>query len=146
MTPDQLALARALIASPHWRWMDGMRLTWEHAPLRFGAWDWAPRVARLVDSDSGWLPLRGVRAVDDIPSDPLPETLPDLTDPATVGCIAHLARAAWRNPGLTIEYRDVVDPRRWICGNLPGYAWTQSAHLTEGEAWAATMLLAPEAP
>jgi len=142
MTPAQLDTARALVASPHWRWMPGMIVSWEHKPMQVGVWDWSPRVARLVDSDSGWLPIATVRAVDQIP----PDALPDLTDPATVGCLAHLARELW---SPEIVYIRSNPSGRWYVVAPPnggmggGLAWRQG-YDTTGEAWAALILAAPE--
>jgi hypothetical protein len=68
MTPEEAtALARRAIACPRWRWMPGMRWIVERAgPLEdlFG---------RVPDDTRGWAPQ--------------PRAVPDLADPATLGCL-----------------------------------------------------------
>jgi hypothetical protein len=66
-------LARRAVACKRWRWMPGMR-------YQVGG-----TVGRLTDSQcKGKLPL-------------VAETLPDLSDPATLGCLLALVREAWSN-------------------------------------------------
>jgi hypothetical protein len=88
MTPELEALGRRVRASKHWRWMPGMV-----ASVVFDMdGDRWPTALRLVDQDfvdevgkpvSG-LPWRvGLRAY------------PDLSDPATLGCLMALVREAW---------------------------------------------------
>jgi hypothetical protein len=54
-----------------------------------------------------------------------PDDLPDLTDPATLGCLLALVREAWREPTLCVAWagggwyvvqliRRSVDALRWI--------------------------------
>lgn len=64
--------------------------------------------------------------------------LPDITDPATLGCMLALARQAWADPTLHV----VCVGERW---------WAVSAqfrggpgHETEGDALAAAIIAAPE--
>jgi len=74
VTETQTALARRAVACKGWRWMPGMRwIVIRAAPLE----DYAGRIAELG------------RRVPDGPG------LPDLTDPATVGCLLALVREAW---------------------------------------------------
>jgi len=66
---DTQDLARRAVACKHWRWMPGMKYL-----------DDVARFLRHYDSgpdDTGMAPL------------------PDLTDPATVGCLLALVREAW---------------------------------------------------
>ena len=67
-------LARRAVACKRWRWMPGMR-------YQVGG-----TVGRLTDSQcKGKLPL-------------VAETMPDLTDPATLGCLLALVREAHGAP------------------------------------------------
>ena len=76
-TPDW-TLARRAVACPHWRWMDGMR-------VESLAWKW----------DGPTLPYR---FREDFHAQPNPTAWPDLTDPATMGCLLALVREAWGSP------------------------------------------------
>jgi len=77
MTDEMIALARRAVACKGWRWMPGMRwIVSRVAPLE----DYA---GRIVD---------GGRRAPDGPG------FPDLSDPATLGCLLALVRKAWRCP------------------------------------------------
>lgn len=109
MSEAQTALSRRAVACRGWRWMPGMnaagRLDQDGAHLRIhgvgltgagdlvelrgGAFDWRQC------KDGRWLCLRG----GDIIGKPS-EVLPDLTDPATLGCLLALVREAYRDPYL----------------------------------------------
>ena len=79
MTNEQTALSRRARACRGWRWMPGM-LT-----------DEGRRVMRVWPDDLGikWSHLLDNRVVRDA------DALPDLTDPATLGCLLTLVREAW---------------------------------------------------
>jgi hypothetical protein len=87
MTADMLDLARRAVACKGWRWMPGMRTTdgmrTIHDP---GLWPDRPCAIR----EGTW--------VDTAVPRPLGDHLPDLTDPATLGCLLALVREAWRYP------------------------------------------------
>ena len=70
MTPELEALARRAVACPRWRWMPGM------------AFFWCGDLHRVADREPGTLRTDG-------------SLLPDLTDPATLGCLVALVREAW---------------------------------------------------
>jgi hypothetical protein len=66
--------------------------------------------------------------------------LPDLTDPATLGCLLALVRKAWGDPTLCAIYVDGDDPVPWsVSINLS----TDSAGTTEAEALVAALEAAP---
>jgi hypothetical protein len=111
MTEEQIALAKRAVACKGWRWMPGMnalgRLDQDGGALRVhgvgrtsvgvelrgGAFDWRQR------TDGRWLCLHG----GDVIGSPC-EVLPDLTDPATLGCLLALVREAW-GPDHILETR-----------------------------------------
>ena len=69
MTEEQIALAKRAVACRGWRWMPGMRT------------DLGERVSdddAQTDAPTNWT-----------------DDLPDLTDPATLGCLLTLVREAW---------------------------------------------------
>jgi len=101
--PADLALARRAVACASWRWMPGMRVL----P------DAANKPARCVISDErrmlfaieqGFEYTRdGDPCVQAWSDDAISgEELPDLTDPATLGCLLALVREMWRDPLLYV--------------------------------------------
>lgn len=82
MTDEQIALARRAVACKGWRWMPGMRygsvdvIDGTASPWSFNGYE---RVGEHVDmvAYTDWLPC-----------------LPDLEDPATLGCLLALVRKA----------------------------------------------------
>jgi len=116
-------LARRAIACKRWRWMPGMR-------YQVGG-----TVGRLTDSQcKGKLPL-------------VAETLPDLTDPATLGCLLALVREAWGNEAsvsLNISSFWAVGGARIQKGKSAGHTINLGIwKLTEVEALVAALEVAP---
>lgn len=95
MTPELEALARRAVACPRWRWMPGMLVTGR---------GWF-QSARICDVDCYGIPdlweYRGylcgpasAHRASDVSAWTHDDAFPDLTDPATLGCILALVREA----------------------------------------------------
>lgn len=102
MTPDFLAVARRAVACPKWRWMPGM-LT---VPSE-GVWTVTPPL-RLTDERRLHYPDEY-----DWPHD-LGLRLPDLTDPATRGCLYTLVREAWGSDRCFCRQEDTPAGAKWF--------------------------------
>ena len=123
-------LAKRAVACKGWRWMPGMlrRATGHHASGPQG-----PRVERWDEDDAfvvGW-------------SDT--DWLPDLSDPATLGCLLALVREAWGDPHVYVlacasDWFTVCSP------NAEGGKWLAHPPIdgsTETEALVAALEAAP---
>jgi hypothetical protein len=112
MTPAELeALARRAVACKRWRWMPGMLYKQRRCGVR-------PEAATAPIIQGGGLP--------------------DLTDPATLGCLLALVREAWGGPtlGLWCDFVKTI----WIVGDYEGELATAP---TEAEALVAALEVAP---
>lgn len=127
MTDEMIALARRAVACKGWRWMPGMA-------DQFGR-----RVMQVYPDGLGflWSHLLENNVVRDA------DALPNLTDPATLGCLLALVREAWDMPtGITVGYSD--DEALW------GVSWAGATHggwcgrgKTEAKALVAALEAAP---
>ena len=140
MTPEQKELAGRFVACKHWRWMPGMLVC--KSPDIAGS-DYPSDIARLVDAERGvddamWATLEGDIQHGHGGEDRywLPGlSLPDITDPATLGCILALVREATDDRRIHCRVRANV--YRVYSGVSPVGRWMES----EAEA----LLLALEA-
>jgi len=114
MTGAQVELAKRAVACRGWRWMRGMNTTTGDTFIAFS------------DCDAAyWLAL-----------------LPDLTDPATLGCLLALVRQVWSDPTLCVVL-DTSDGR-WHVGRWDdGMAMRGSGGTTEAEALVVALEAAP---
>lgn len=70
-------------------------------------------------------------------------TIPDLTDPATVGCLLSLVREAWDDPGAySMRYLPPECNFRWLVCSGPHYKPTIQSH---GDTEAEALVVALEA-
>ncbi len=128
MTPGEALRAlhgAGRLAQP---WLAGMRTTRPHwrAYAREGGLAGAGEPAGYV---ADWEALFGG-------SYPV-QRQPDTTDPATVGCLAALAREALGRPRMTCTPYSVGDG--WGISGAP-HTIVVEMHPTEGEAWAAALV------
>lgn len=145
MTEEQTALARRAVACKGWRRMEGMLTTEGYRVL--ATWRDTLTVAKgtfvytLIEREGGWLWHWYDPAVRDFAEDESGALLPDLQDPATLGCLLALVREAWGDP------RTVVVPLsggRWGVA-IPNVLRQSPTHKgdTEAEALVAALESAP---
>lgn len=103
MTPDMRALAEQAAQCAGWRWLPGMRAVYSD-----GAW------YRLTEGDAAYgIPVKY--------RPPNPRgAKPDLTDPATVGCLLALVREAWGDDGAHVWCDHRTGEWQWMANGQAG--------------------------
>jgi len=130
MTEEQIALSRRAVACKGFRWMPGMRTNSKFARVL------------VVDSDTPCASEEGATNDDCyavwLAGVPL---LPDLTDPATLGCVLALVREAW---GTAIIVSYLYDEGLWetMWEGATAAGWCGRGD-TEAEALVAALEAAP---
>ena len=92
-------LARRAVACPGWRWMPGMRYQIVNERGQIGGW---MRASDRVSHLDALYPVAGESEV----------ALPDLDDPATLGCLLALVREDWNDPHIYV--RKSVTRNQWV--------------------------------
>ena len=140
MTPELESLGRRAIACKGWRWLPGMLAY--HPNWRAGRVSHvgltAVRVACRYPS-----PMGGTAWA--VPPLPITGLLPDLSDPATLGCQLALVREAIGCPEAHVYYNPHRLSSRWVV--RWGHEWVQGIRTvdanTEAEALVAALETAP---
>lgn len=125
---DTLALARRAVACKHWRWMPGMLTSAKDRVLSVTGDQFE------LDTIQAWLEEGSpIYARAEHMGFDFGGCLPDLTDPATIGCLLALVREAWADHGLHAKR----DGDWWwrVCGAEPG----AMVYATEAEALVAAL-------
>ena len=94
MTSESMDLARRAVACKGWRWVEGMAVAKDGRRIRV-----------CVDS-LGKTYFPGRHRFEDL--------TPDLTDPATLGCLLALVREAWKSP-VAQASPSLPDGHLWTC-------------------------------
>jgi hypothetical protein len=100
-------LAKRAIACKHWRWMPGMLVTFPPTVCTCRRNQLVPTV-RLIPADIGGcfnIHENGVCGVEKIPK----RSFPNLTDPATLGCLLALVREALGDERAHCEHCEMGD-------------------------------------
>jgi hypothetical protein len=122
-------LAKRAVACKHWRWMPGMLIKADEEVDRI-----------CIAWEDGMLECRDIEII----GDQIADVLPDLDDPATLGCLLALVREAYGLP-IWVRNRFVVMGGHDIC-------WCDGPHSTailinnadsEAEALVAALEAAP---
>lgn len=116
MDEQMIALGRRAVACKGWRWLPGAHWILPGTILN-GRYR-----GILLDSD----------------------VVPDLTDPATLGCLLALVREAWNDPTVRTSYVTAHYPHRWVALRSGLLGWKAKAYgNTEAEALVAALEAAP---
>ena len=118
-------LSKRAIACPGFRWMPGMAFTATNTSHGYTS------TGRVQPSDiNAGSPTNGSW-----------EALPDMSDPATLGCLLALVREAWCDPAASAEWRG--SDGWWVWQSDPGAGPLARGWPSEAEALVAALEAAP---
>lgn len=141
MTEEQIALARRAVACKGWRWLPGMlAVRVEEPPFVSEGFDASKllnrtyRVLHITERGMVHCYAEAFRAASTAYA-------PDLTDPATLGCVLALVREAWESPKANLSW--VTDDKCMVVFDT-GHAQRFLLADTEAEALVAALVDALE--
>jgi hypothetical protein len=134
MNEEMLALSKRLVGCKNWEWMPGMRTT---GAMRIIHDESLFPGRPCAIKEGGW--------IDTSPPRPIRDALPDLTDPATLGCLLSLVRKVYSDSCVCIFSVDYgFAGVRWhVRLTANGRQLTENHYLTEAEALVAAFEAAP---
>lgn len=138
MNEQQQELGRRAVACKRWRWMPGMLTTDNNRVCYtrdYGVYAWDEYDNACADCAGGIVQLSTV-------------CLPDLTDPATLGCLLALVREAWPKAPATTDRHGTWKELNghhyiWTCSYCTGRDWRQATGTCEAEALVDALEAAP---
>lgn len=103
MTDEMIALGRRAVACSKWKWLDGMR-------------DFRIHEERYNAEHEGFLEVDGY-GLGYTYKGLYPNSLPDFSDPATLGCLLALVRETYINPTIFVRwFESGPDQNKWaVC-------------------------------
>ena len=150
MNEEMMTLGRRAVACKGWRWMPGMRRVWPFIVRKSvldGRWSWLASDEDRARGFSESMPTERVKddqmsilggAQWDDATERWVACIPDLSDPATLGCLLALVREAFDSPGMCAcmmqgpgEWMILLDTSNHVIGR------------TEAEALVAALEAAP---
>ena len=141
MTEAQVELAKRAVACKGWQWMPGMRgwkLNNHGVPFSIRFVEGVERMGALAEVGTGKHIPSGYATCDG--DWRAADITPDLTDPATVGCLLALVREVWSDPYLCV----VGDPDTgWRVDAVTAQVQDLHGYRIEAEALVAALEAAP---
>ena len=144
---QMMTLGRRAIACNGWRWMPGMLMTELTLSSIEGITTCLEdRVLQVKDDDGLWYVQCEMFPHDDDGDHEFrwadATSIPNLTDPATLGCLLALVRQAWGRPSGTVR-RWSVDGWYWHADYDDEHVSGKRLYPTEAEALVAALEAAP---